>query len=302
LSYYYIDGNADHIEAGTHNRISITSPQREYQCNIPETIRKTTCIDFEPRIMVNTTSKGEGQEQSTNNKDQQEKQKETNKKNNGDNNNSNEGNNNDANKEHHQYGREENGDKKRGGNGGRVGRGGRGWKTTERKQIPRVEWETYDFAISFDPQRMKNKDPDAEFQAVLLQIMKKSPGVVFHPTNEDMYPKPQSFSHLQGYPQTKAAFNDFFEVYENKGLIIYKIYIQATMQYDELQLRHSLLNYLKSDNLWMTSELISESVDEMIGFVNYGHDKLVWRPDRETKINNGIKALIQSKSISTALK
>jgi hypothetical protein len=31
------------------------------------------------------------------------------------------------------------------------------------------------------------------------------------------------------------------------------------------------------------------------------HDKLVWRPDCEIKINNGIKALIQSGSISTAL-
>jgi hypothetical protein len=147
---------------------------------------------------------------------------------------------------------------------------------------------------------MKNKDPDAEFQAVLLQIMKKSPGVVFHSTNDDMYPKPQSFATLQGYPKTEAAFNDFFEVYENKALTIYKIYIRATMQYDELQLRYSLLNYLKSNNLWMSSELISESVDEMIGFVNYGHDKLVWRPDCELKINNGIKALIQSGSISTA--
>jgi hypothetical protein len=52
----------------------------------------------------------------------------------------------------------------------------------------------------------------------------------------------------------------------------------------------------------MTSELLPESVNEMIGFVNYGHDKLAWRPDCKTKINNGIKALIQSKSISTELK
>jgi hypothetical protein len=79
-------------------------------------------------------------------------------------------------------------------------------------------------------------------------------------------------------------------------------YIRATMQYNKLELRYSLLNYLQSNNLWMTSELISEIVDEMIGYINYGHEKMVWRPDCEKKIKNGIKALIQNGSISQALK
>jgi hypothetical protein len=131
---------------------------------------------------------------------------------------------------------------------------------------------------------MSNKDPDAEFQAVLSQIMRKSPGVTFHPTNEDMYLKPSSFKTIQGYPQTEAAFKDFFEVYENKGITAYyKIFINATMQYNELELRNSLLNYLRSNNLWKSSELISESVDEMIGYINYGHDKMVWRPECEKR-------------------
>ncbi|OEU13909.1 hypothetical protein FRACYDRAFT_242263 [Fragilariopsis cylindrus CCMP1102] len=74
------------------------------------------------------------------------------------------------------------------------------------------------------------------------------------------------------------------------------------MQYNELELRNSLMNYLRGNNLWMSSELISESVDEMIGYINYGHDKMVWRPDCEKKINNGMKALIQSESIPEALR
>jgi hypothetical protein len=172
-------------------------------------------------------------------------------------------------------------------------RSGRGGRTNERKQIPRVEWEIYNFAISFNPKTMKNKDPDAEFQAILHQIMKKSLGVIFHHTNDDMFPKLKSFSTMQGYPQTEAAYKDFFEVYKNKGLTIYKIYIRATMQYDKISLRHILLNYLRSNNLWMASELIAESVDEVIGFINYGHDKILWRPDCEKKKINGIKALIQ---------
>jgi hypothetical protein len=52
----------------------------------------------------------------------------------------------------------------------------------------------------------------------------------------------------------------------------------------------------------MSSELILESVDEMIGYINYGHGKMVWRPHCEKKINNGIQALIQSGSISEALR
>jgi hypothetical protein len=52
----------------------------------------------------------------------------------------------------------------------------------------------------------------------------------------------------------------------------------------------------------MSSDLISESVDEMIGYINYGHDKLVWRLECEKKINNGIKAIIQNGSVSQALK
>jgi hypothetical protein len=149
---------------------------------------------------------------------------------------------------------------------------------------------------------MMNKDPNEEFQAAISQIMKKSPGVTFHPTNEDMFPKPKSFTTIQEYPQTEAAFKDFFEVYENKRLTTYKIFIKATMQYDELDLRNSLLNYLRSNNLWMSSEYISENIDEIIGYINYGHDKMVWRPEIEKKINNGIKAMIQNGSIPEALR
>jgi hypothetical protein len=52
----------------------------------------------------------------------------------------------------------------------------------------------------------------------------------------------------------------------------------------------------------MSSDLISENVDETIGFIKHGHDKIVWRPDCEKKINNGIQALIQNGSIPEPLK
>jgi hypothetical protein len=302
-----IEGDIDMMDARAQNKIYVTSPGRKYKCNIPDDRRKEE-LNFNPTIMEAKGGEGgEGsKEQSkegttegdkeTSKEKEKEKEKSTDNNSNGEN--EREGDDGGGNKNND---RERNGRNEGNGRGGRGGRGGRSGRA-ERKQIPRTEWGTYEFSISFNPKTMTNKDPDEEFQAVLSQIMKKSPGVTFHPTNEDMHPKPRSFMTIQDYPQTEAAFKDFFEVYENKGLTTYKIFIKATMQYDELDLRNSLLNYLRSNNLWMSSEFISENIDEIIGYINYGHDKMVWRPEVEKKINNGIKAMIQNGSIPEALR
>jgi hypothetical protein len=302
-----IEGDIDMIDTRKQNRVHVTSPGRRYKCNIPED-RKKEELQVNPTIMEAKGGEGGegGKEQSkegTNEGDkgtskEKEKEKSTDNNNKGENEREGEDGEGNKNNDRERSGRNDGDGSGRGGRGGRGGRNGR----MERKQIPRKEWETYEFSISFNPKTMMNKDPDEEFQAVLTQIMKKSPGVTFHPTNEDMFPKPKSFKTIQEYPQTEAAFKDFFEVYENKGLTTYKIFIKATMQYDELDLRNSLLNYLRSNNLWMSSEFISENIDEMIGYINYGHDKMVWRPEIEKKINNGIKAMIQNGSIPEALR
>jgi hypothetical protein len=295
-----VDGNIDKIEAGTQNRIYVMSPGRKHKCNVPE--ERNEMKEHKSNVMMaNGTEKGKEQSKEGTREEEKEGSDKSDKSRN---NNIDKGNGErkEGEEENKEGNNKSNGNEgnKRGGRDGKGGRGGRGGRT-ERKQIPKKEWETYDFSISFNPKTMVNKDPDAEFQAVLSQIMKKSPGVVFYPTNEDMFPKPRSFTTINEYPQTEAAFKDFFEVYENKGLTTYKIFVRATMQYDELDLRNSLLNYLRSNNLWMSSELISESVDEMIGYINYGHDKMVWRPECEKKINNGMQAMIQNGSISEAL-
>ena len=293
-----IDGNFDTIEAGTRNIIHVTSPGRKHKCNIPDDDNRNMELDFNP---VRTAEYGKDQDKQH---DETEKEESRNNQNqtNGDKNSGDENGNKDDDKDNNSNNNHYNGGLNHGGRSGRGGRGGRGGRRGERKQIPRIEWETYDFTISFNPKTMSNKDPDAEFQAVLSEIMKKSPGVTFHPTNESMYPKPRPFTSIQEYPQTEAAFKDFFDVYVNKSLTTFKIFVKATMQYNELELRNSLLNYLRSNNLWMSSDLISENVDEMIGYVNYGHDKMVWRPECEKKINNGIQALIQSGSVPEALR
>jgi hypothetical protein len=303
-----IDGDIDKMDVRAQNKIYVTSPGREYKCNIPEERRKTTDLTDDDGGEKGKEQSKEGTTKEggeTTNKEQGNDRNKNNEE--GDKGKEGEDNEEEGNKNNEEGQDDSNGRNERGGRGGRGGQGGRGGRggrsgRTERKKIPRKEWETYEFSISFNPKTMMNKDPDEEFQAVLSQIMKKSPGVTFHPTNEDMHPKPSSFTTIQEYPQTEAAFKDFFEVYENKGLTTYKIFIKATMQYDELDLRNSLLNYLRSNNLWMSSELISENIDEMIGYINYGHDKMVWRPEVEKKINNNIQAMIQSGSISEALR
>jgi hypothetical protein len=307
-----IEGDIDMIDTKTQNKIYVTSPGRKHKCNIPDERRRTTESKQKSRAEGGEKGKEQSKEGT---KEGEETTSKENKNGNNRNNSNEEGdngrkegdkeNNKEEGSENNDGGRDgKDGRSGRGGRGGGGGRGGRGGRSgrAERKQIPRTEWETYEFSISFNPKTMMNKDPDEEFQAVLSQIMKKSPGVTFHPTNEDMFPKPKSFMSIQEYPQTEAAFKDFFEVYENKGLTTYKIFIKATMQYDELDLRNSLLNYLRSNNLWMSSEFISENIDEMIGYINYGHDKMVWRPEIEKKINNGIKAMIQNGSIPEALR
>ena len=299
-----IDGNFDQIEAGTHNRIYVTSPGRKNKCNIPDDNRKQIEYDFNPTTMAGGR-KEQGNDKAKDNGDEEEERNDqgsnTNESKNIDGTNGKKDEEQKSNAKDNGVNR---GNEQGGRGGGRKGRGGRGGRggRPERNLTPKTEWKTYDFAISFNPKTMANKNPDTEFQSLLSQIMKKSPGVTFHPTNEDMYPKPKSFSTIQDYPQTEAGFKDFFEVYENKGMTTYKIFLKATMHYDELDLRNSMLNYLRTNNLWMESELIHENIDEMVGYINFGHDKMVWRPECEKKINNGIQALIQSGSISEALR
>jgi hypothetical protein len=55
-----IDGNYDQIEAGIHNRISVTSPGRKHKCNITEKIHWTNGVEFNP-IISKTTSNVEEQ-------------------------------------------------------------------------------------------------------------------------------------------------------------------------------------------------------------------------------------------------
>ena len=290
-----IDGNIDQIEAGTSNRIYVTSPGRKNKCNVPD--KMETTIDFSPTIITiaagTTNETGQSKEQGQNTRSGQSRQRNSGKKNNGNDNNNNSeeiGGGKDTNKKNGERNNKNNDDSTnsnnsnnirgndRGGRGGQGGRGGRGGRT-ERKQTPRKEWETSEFSISFNPKTITNKDPDAEFQAALTQMMIKSPGITFHPTNNNMFPHPKPSTTIQENPQTEAAFKDFLEVYENKGSTTYRNFIKATMQYNELELRNSLLNYLRSNNLWMSSDLISENVDEMIGYINFGHDKMVWRPE-----------------------
>ena len=216
------DGNFDLIEAGTQNRIFAISPGRKHKCNIPDD-KKLYEVESNQVKMTKRNKTGDGKQDK-----QQDGGEEEETSNNHDHTTNGDKNIGDANgKKDDENERNSNkGELNQEGRSGRRGRGGRGGRKTEWKQIQRKESETYNFLICFSPKKMSNKDPDAEFQAVLSQIMTKSPGVTFQ--TEFFY---------------NAASKDFFEVYENKGLITFQIFVEAAMQYNGLEFRKSLLNY-----------------------------------------------------------
>jgi len=177
-----VDGNIDKIEAGTQNRIYVMSPGRKHKCNVPE--ERNEMKEHKSNVMMaNGIEKGKEQSKEGTREEEKEGSDKSDKNRN---NNIDKGNGErkEGEEENKEGNNKSNGNEgnKRGGRDGKGGRGGRGGRT-ERKQIPKKEWETYGYSISFNPKTMVNKDPDAEFQAVLSQIMKKSPGVVFYPTN-----------------------------------------------------------------------------------------------------------------------
>jgi hypothetical protein len=182
--------------------ITVTSPGRKYRCNVPDD--SGIELEFNPTMMTPKRT-GNGKEQNT--EKLQESGEETNMADNQNSNKNGEGNNEiNANGNGNGNGKKDKNEKSnddnnnnnnrgpnRGGSAGRGGRGGRGGRRAERIQLPSKEWATHDFAMSFNPKAMKNKDPNAEFIAMMSQIIIKSPGVTFHPTNEDMYAQNQEF-------------------------------------------------------------------------------------------------------------
>jgi hypothetical protein len=72
-----IKGDIGKIEAGRQNKISVKSPGRDFQCNIPETIKTGTCKEFNPTILTINRNTEQGKQQSNSNKEQQSKETNT---------------------------------------------------------------------------------------------------------------------------------------------------------------------------------------------------------------------------------
>jgi hypothetical protein len=68
-----IKGNIEQIEVrievGTKHKITVTSPERQHICNIPEMIRNTKCNEFKPSAMITKNNKEIGKETSNSQQD-----------------------------------------------------------------------------------------------------------------------------------------------------------------------------------------------------------------------------------------
>ena len=120
-----IDGNFDQIEAGTRNKIYVTSPGRKNKCNIPDDNRQRTELEFNPSIIaIKGKDNGKDKEQDSGEDDDTSK---TNDQNNGntmeDNREGKDANKEGDNKTNNQNDSNSNDNNNR-GQGGRGGRGG----------------------------------------------------------------------------------------------------------------------------------------------------------------------------------
>jgi hypothetical protein len=69
--------------------------------------------------------------------------------------------------------------------------------------------------------------------------------------------------------------------------------MKVTMPHDEKVLQKKLNNYLFHNKLYMNSPFIDNNTLEHVGFIENGHSRLVYRPNLETKIRQGLKEVME---------
>ena len=165
--------------------------------------------------------------------------------------------------------------------------------------VDETNMEIYTFTIAWQPKKKAGKDGKTIVRMLLRAIQNKAPGTIFHPTNSSTSPVPRDILSINGdFPNSPAEFDDFFDQSRNKDNTNYSIYMKATMPHDEKTLKKKLSNYLYHEQLYMNSPFIDDSTLEQVGFIENGHSRLVWRPDIQEKIKNGIKEIIEVGDLS----
>jgi hypothetical protein len=110
---------------------------------------------------------------------------------------------------------------------------------------------------------------------------------------------PQDINNIDNdFPTTPASFDNFFDQMRNRDNTNQRTFKKVTMPHDEKELQRKLNNYLFHNKLYMNSPFIDDNTLEHVGFIENGHSRLVYRPNLEMKIRQGLKEIMEGEQLT----
>ena len=156
------------------------------------------------------------------------------------------------------------------------------------------DMNTYTFTIAWRPDQKQGQDGKVIIKMLMREIVNKVPQITFHPTNSASSPVPKDINNINNdFPATPASYDDFFDQTRNRDGTNQRTFMKVTMPHDEKELQRKLQNYLKHNKLYMNSPFIDDNTLEQVGFIENGHSRLVYRPNIELKIREGLKVVME---------
>ena len=161
------------------------------------------------------------------------------------------------------------------------------------------------FELTYSPKVMaKSKGGvKAEIIEFTTAIHEKTNGeAIFYPTTK-VYPKAAPITNIiKNFPSTAAKLDDFFEVIEMKDSYSLRIYFAISVPgLTDMELRASLKNTLKHNNLWLASKEISAKTFDDIGFVENSNPDYTNSKEIEIAIEKSIMELVKTDPEAAAI-
>jgi hypothetical protein len=163
------------------------------------------------------------------------------------------------------------------------------------------EMATYTFTISWRPDTKVGQDGKIIIRMLMREMVHRTPSIIFHPTNSASSPVPRDINNINNdFPTTPASFDDFFDQMRNRDNTNQRTFMKVTMPHDEKELQRKLNNYLFHNKLYMNSPFIDDNTLEHVGFIENGHSRLVYRPNLDMKIRQGLKEIMEGEQLTPA--
>jgi hypothetical protein len=163
------------------------------------------------------------------------------------------------------------------------------------------EMTTYTFTISWRPEQKVGQDGKIIIKMLMREMVHRTPQIIFHPTNAASSPVPRDINNINNdFPTTPASFDDIFDQMRNRENKNQRTCMKVTtMPHDEKELQRKLGNYLFFHNkLYMNSPFIDDNTLEQVGFIKNGHSRLVYRPNLEMKIRQGLQGVMEGELLT----